>query len=101
MHWKHPYRGALDTETNLILIILQCALAIRSSEQDKNEQVLNIFGKDYPTKDGTCPRGYTCSAKARGQNVWISDQRILFGYRHPGELRKSPRRVGRGRNSKG
>jgi UDP-glucose-4-epimerase GalE len=37
-------------ETHLIPLILQTALAQRDT--------VNIFGDDYPTKDGTCIRGY-------------------------------------------
>ncbi|MDX2079446.1 MAG: UDP-glucose 4-epimerase GalE [Terrimicrobiaceae bacterium] len=38
-------------ETHLIPLVLQVALGQR--------EVINIFGNDYPTKDGTCVRDYT------------------------------------------
>lgn len=43
-----------DPETHLIPIILQCLLGKRPQSQN----VLSIFGDDYPTPDGTCIRDY-------------------------------------------
>jgi len=39
-----------NPETHLIPLVLQAALT--------NKRVVNIYGEDYPTKDGTCIRDY-------------------------------------------
>jgi UDP-glucose 4-epimerase len=39
-----------NPETHLIPLVLQAAL--------NNERIVNIYGGDYPTKDGTCIRDY-------------------------------------------
>lgn len=41
-------------ETHLIPVILQCLLGQRPQDQN----TLTVFGKDYPTPDGTCVRDY-------------------------------------------
>lgn len=43
-------KGLEQTSTNLIPVIMECAFGLRSE--------LVIFGKDYPTPDGTCIRDY-------------------------------------------
>ncbi|MDQ0256087.1 UDP-glucose 4-epimerase [Evansella vedderi] len=49
-HPKHPIGEDHQPETHLIPIVLQVALGQRG--------VINIFGDDYPTEDGTCIRDY-------------------------------------------
>jgi UDP-glucose 4-epimerase len=43
-------------ETHLIPNVLKIARAVRNG--DAGEQVIQIFGEDYPTPDGTCIRDY-------------------------------------------
>ena len=42
-------------ETHLIPIVLKTALEVKNNRATKG---LKVFGKDYPTKDGTCIRDY-------------------------------------------
>lgn len=58
-----------DPETHLIPLVLQAASGRRAS--------ITVFGRDYPTEDGTCIRDYIhiedlCSAHALALNVLLS-----------------------------
>src|SRR5438270_565673 len=46
----HGYGEAHEPESHLIPLILEVALGRRAS--------IKVFGRDYPTKDGTCIRDY-------------------------------------------